>query len=118
MTPRRHNTYRGPFPWRIHPIWRGIGFAFLIIIPTISVGVADLLLLQMEEPLPGILARTLVLPGIGELHNFWGRVLLAFLISIVLFLLLYVLGAILYSILGGKRDEEKAAYIKKEPYRH
>lgn len=109
---------RSPFPWRVHPIWRGIGCAFLVIVPIISLGLADWLIAQIDEPLPEMLARPLNLPGIGLAENFLGRIFVAILLMVVLFLLLSVVGSILYSVLGGRKQEKQAEYIKKEPFKH
>ncbi len=117
MAPNSPRANRGPFPWRVHPIWRGIGCAFLVIIPVISLGLSDMLLARFEEPLPEFLARPMILPGFGEAENFLGRIFIAIIISIVLFVLLSVLGSILYSVLGGSQQEKQAAYISKEPFK-
>lgn len=110
------NQNRGLFPWKVHPIWRGIGCAFLVIVPVISLGLSDILISNIEDPLPALLARTLILPGFGEAENFLGRIIIALLISIILFLILTVFGSIMYSILGGRKQEKQAARFKKDPF--
>lgn len=107
---------QGPFPWKVHPIWRGIGCTFLVIVPIISLGLADILISNIEDPLPALLARPLTLPGFGEAENFLGQMIIALLISIILFLVLTVVGSIMYSILGGRKQEKQAALFKKEPF--
>ena len=107
---------RSPFPWKVHPIWRGIGCVFLVIVPIISIGLSDILIGNIEDPLPELLARPLTVPGIGVAENFLGRVLIALVLSIVIFILLSVVGSILYSALGGRKQDKEAAFIKKEPF--
>lgn len=106
---------RGPYPWKIHPIWRGIGFLFIVIVPLISLGIADLILPQLDEPLPEYLTQTLTLPGIGGVENFYARSILTIVLSIALFLLISIFASIVYSLFGGHRNEELARFTKKYP---
>ncbi len=114
----RPNSKRSVIPWRVHPIWRGIGCLFLIIVPIVSLGLADLLIERIDDPLPEILTRPLTLPGIGMIDNFYARILTVTIISIGLFLLLSILGSILYSALGGSEQEKRAEMIKRDPFKH
>ena len=107
---------RGPFPWKIHPIWRGIGFLFVVIIPIISLGLADLVLTLLDEPLPENLTQTVVFPWIGGVENFYARGILTIVLSIALFLLISILASIVYSLFGGHRNEELARFTKKYPF--
>lgn len=106
---------QGPFPWKIHPIWRGIGFLFIIIIPVISLGLADQILPLLEEPLPEYLTQTVVFPGVGGVENFYVRTILTIVLSIAIFLLISILASIIYSMFGGHRNEELARFTKKYP---
>jgi hypothetical protein len=106
---------QGPFPWKIHPIWRGIGFLFIVIIPVISLGLADSILPLLEEPLPEYLTQTVSFPWLGGVENFYARGILTLVLSIALFLLISILGSIVYSMFGGHRNEELARFTKKYP---
>jgi len=106
---------QGPFPWKIHPIWRGIGFLFLVIIPVISLGIADLIIPLLEEPLPEYLTQTVSFPWIGGIDMFYARGILTLVISIALFLLISILASIVYSLFGGHRNEQLARFTKKYP---
>jgi cation transporter-like permease len=112
------NKNTSPFPWQIHPIWRGIGFAFLVIIPAISYALVDMLLPMMGEPLPGILAEAVQLPIVGEIEALWGRVFISAVLSVVLFMLLALIGSIFYSMLGGRDQEKQATMLKKDRFKY
>ena len=108
---------RGSFPWRVHPIWRGIGFAFLVIVPLIAYGLVEAMLPMLEGPLPGIFGEVQSLPLVGEVDAFLGRIFATFILSIVILLLLSILGSFLYSLLGGDRQESQAKMLKRDRYR-
>ena len=91
----------------MHPIWRGIGFLLLILVPFIAYGLADLLLAALVEQNPalerslsgsGLLSNPLVIKGI-----------LTLVLSMVIYLVFSILGSLLYSALGGPRDEDIAS---------
>lgn len=105
----------GPFPWRVHPIWRGIGCLLLVIVPIIALGITDWLLTLFEEPLPSQLTQTLVIPGLGSFENAYGRILLTIFFSFVLFLLFSIVGSLFYSLLGGQEDEDLAEFTRRRP---
>ena len=106
---------RGPFRWRVHPVWRGIGCLFIIIVPLISIGLADTLMSLIDEPLPVVLAETVTIPGFGEVDNFLGRVLLTAVLSIGVFLVISIIASIFYALLGGHRNEDLARFTKRYP---
>jgi hypothetical protein len=109
---------RSPFPWTIHPVWRGIGCIMLVIIPTVSVGLAQAVLPYLDTSQDGALARNVTLPLIGEIQHIYAQILLATFFTITIFLILTVISSFLYSFLGGDRDEEVARYTKRDPYRY
>ncbi len=116
MSKINKNQNREPFTWRIHPIRRGLGFLFIVIVPLISLGLADLIIPQLDEPLPEYLTQTISLPGIGGVEKFYARAILTLVLSIALFLLVSVVASIVYSVFGGHRNEELARFTKKYPH--
>ena len=113
MSQGRRGGNQGPFPWRVHPIWRGIGFLFIVIVPFIALGIADMLLPLLNQPLSDFLAQTVTIPGIGAVDNFYARAALTLILSIALFLLISILSSIVYSLSGGHRNEDLAKFTKK-----
>jgi hypothetical protein len=117
MSQSRKNKNQGPFPWRVHPIWRGIGLLLMVIIPFISLGITDMLLPLLDQPLPDYLAQAVTIPGIGDVETFYARAVLTSILSIALFFIISILFSIVYSLSGGYRDEDMAKFTKKYPRR-
>lgn len=105
-----------PYPWRVHPIWRGIGCIFLIIVPLIAIGLTDTVLSLVEMPTFGIWGQSLTLPLVGEVEFFLARALVALALMVALFLIFSILGSFLYSRMGGLGDEDIASFTKRSPY--
>lgn len=117
MSQSNKNKNQGPFPWRVHPIWRGIGLLLIVIVPIIALGITDMLLPLLDQPLPEYLAQAVTIPGIGAIENFYARAVLTVILSIALFLLISIMFSIVYSLSGGYRDEDVAKFTKKYPRR-
>ncbi len=105
-------------PWKIHPIWRGLGCVMMLIIPIMSYAGASILIeLNQDQgwgfPVPRELTRTqtinipIPIPGIPdvyfEVEHLLGNLVLGVLLMLVGFGLLMVLYAILYRVLGPPR---------------
>jgi hypothetical protein len=97
----------GPFPWRVHPIWRGIGLFMAILIPVIAYGLVEVVL-ERAQVGNTELARTLQSPSPWGLDFPLLKVLLVVMASFVLYLVFSVLGSLFYSLLGGPQNEELA----------
>lgn len=105
MSGRRRGS--GPFPWRVHPIWRGIGCLLLILIPIISYGLAEVLLEWLAVNNPNFTRMLAANPGfISNPLFIKGAITLVF--SMAIYLVFSTFGSLLYSLLGGHRDEEIA----------
>ena len=107
---------RGPFPWRIHPIWRGIGCLLLILVPLISYGLINAFLDLAPVQYPE-LASSLARANPGGLDSPTWIVALVIVLSMVFFLVLSIVGSLLYSLFGGPKTEEMASQIRRDPYR-
>jgi hypothetical protein len=118
MTTRRGPTQRGPFPWRIHPIWRGIGCILIVLVPSISLGLAQAVLPMLETPADDLLAKSITLPLIGEVHQLLGKIILAIFFAIVISLVLSLISSIVYTAFGGHRNEDVARFSRRDPYRY
>ncbi len=84
-----------------HPIWRGIGFAMIVLVPAISFVISDELIKNWQNSIPGFvlpdnLRRTLEIPIYGEVDNFWGVLILAAIITLAIFAIFSFLNAMVY----------------------
>jgi hypothetical protein len=94
-------------PWRVHPIWRGIGCLMLIIIPVLSYAGAVLLLqANMQRgwvPVPAEFMRNVHLPWIGVINHMTATLIVTILLIFVGFGALMVLYALMYRLVGPSR---------------
>jgi hypothetical protein len=94
----KYNTYTPDRPKSaraegIHPIWRGIGFLFMVLVPLLSYGIAVILL---QEPLtrPYLLRATDLFAKPGQLLYFGDPyIYIKLLITVSITLVLYALFA-------------------------
>ncbi len=106
MSDRRH---RGPLTWRLHPIWRGIGFLLLILIPIISFSVS-------EMTLDFFLAQKFEFPREGAqliqgVDNFYVQLGITFVLTLLLYLVMSVISSLIYTLSGGRENEEIVSRI-------
>ena len=99
---------RSLFPWKVHPIWRGIGCIMAILIPALSFALAAYIIANMQGSELVIDTPPVTLPGFGEVEDFWLILGLGILLMPGLFLVLGVFGAMLYSAAGGVENERLA----------
>jgi hypothetical protein len=113
-TPGRKS--RGPFPWRVHPIWRGIGCLLLIVTPIIAFGLAETLVSYALAGNPDILNS--IDPDVRGPENLYVKIAAAVVLSFVLFLVFSTLSSFFYSLAGGHKDERMAELTKKKPFKY
>ncbi len=94
-------------PWKIHPIWRGIGCLMMVIIPVLAYA-GSVILVQMNSkqkwlPMPRELMQTVELPVIGGVENFYAVLILTVLLVIIGFGLLTIIYSLIYSAVGPPR---------------
>lgn len=106
---------RGPFPWRVHPIWRGIGCMLLIVIPIIAFGLAETLIAYALAENPTIFNSIDV--DVRGPDNLYVKIGVALVLSFILYLVFSILGSLFYSLAGGPKDERIAELTKKKPFR-
>jgi hypothetical protein len=120
---------RKPRPWRVHPIWRGIGCVMIILIPIMSYAVGDILtnniefvssffdqmsffrkdvdLLAWVDPVAGAIPQVsnqlYALKeslAIQPISYFWGKMLIMIVLSMVLFAAFSILYSIVFKLTG------------------
>lgn len=94
-------------PWKIHPIWRGIGCILMIIIPVLAYAGAVLLIQANEKqhwlPMPRELTQPVTLPLIGTINEFYILLIVTVLLMIIGFGVLTILYSLIYSTMGPPR---------------
>jgi hypothetical protein len=94
-------------PWKIHPVWRGIGCVMLILIPIMSYAGAVLLVEANFEqrwlPLSRDFTRTVAVPLLGEIPHLYGNLIVAALLSLLGFGILMVIYSLMYAAVGPPR---------------
>jgi hypothetical protein len=119
-----------PRPWKIHPIWRGLGCIMMILIPIIAYA-ASSLVVENIDAVKAFLTKVYItsisvdllawtnyivqyVPQISEqvatvkqalnlkpVDYFWGKVMLAVVFSLILFAILSIFYSLIFSISGG-----------------
>lgn len=96
-----------PRPWKIHPIWRGIGCFLLILVPIVAYAGGELLLAANQQqgwfPLPAEVLRAVWVPLLGWQPHLIGSVVVTLLLSFAGFGILTVFYALIYQIFGPPR---------------
>ena len=94
-------------PWKIHPIWRGIGCLMMILIPVMAyAGAVVLVQANLEQgwlPMPRELIQTVALPLVGEVKQFYAVVIVTALLMIIGFGVVTILYSLIYSAVGPPR---------------
>lgn len=113
MRDRRNNRALG---WRMHPIWRGIGFLMLILIPIIAFFLTMLILeFFASDPLSQV---AIFLRNLGDRNFLYLQIGLTVLLTILLYLIFNILGSLLYTLSGGREDEELVSRIGSQRRRY
>ena len=81
-----------PRPWDIHPVWRGIGCVFMIVLPIMAYIIAVILVrenfVQQWVRIPWELTISINIPNLGQI----------FLLDILLAIVLLVVGMAIFTI--------------------
>jgi hypothetical protein len=88
-------------PWKVHPIWRGIGCIMMVIIPIVSFVIAEALVeMNLTE---GWVAVPPDLVGPASSPYLYAKLAMTVLVAVILFAM-YTLGyMVIYSVLGPPR---------------
>jgi hypothetical protein len=97
-----------PRPWKVHPIWRGIGCFMLILGPFVAVAAAHYLVeYNMEQgwlPVPADLARTITVPVFNyPVEHLYGDLLAGGVFLLIGTAVVMVIYSLIYAILGPSR---------------
>lgn len=84
-----------------HPIWRGIGFTMIVLIPIVSFVISDELMKNWRNTVPGFslpysLSQTIEIPLYGEVGNFLGVLILTGIITLAFFAIISTINAMVY----------------------
>jgi hypothetical protein len=100
----------------MHPIWRGIGFLMLILIPIIAFFLTSLILEYFaSDPLsqPAYFLRSL-----SDQNYLYLQIGLTVFLTVLIYLIFNILGALIYSMFGGHEDEELVSRIGSQRRRY
>jgi hypothetical protein len=94
-------------PWKIHPVWRGIGCLMMVLIPIMSYAGAVLLvqanLTYKWLPTPRDLAQTVSIPYLGEFPYLFANLLVTGILMMAGFGVLTLIYSIVYRMIGPPR---------------
>ena len=94
-------------PWKIHPVWRGIGCLMILIIPALAFAGAILVVQanadQKWVPIPAELSQSLTLPLFGTVESVLAVVIVAVLLALIGFGVMTILYSLVYSLIGPPR---------------
>ncbi len=94
-------------PWKVHPIWRGIGCALLIILPVMAyAGAVEIVALNSKNQwvvLPAVFMQTVTAPYLFSVPHLYANLSVALLLLVIGYGVLVVIYSILYSITGPGR---------------
>jgi hypothetical protein len=113
--------------WKVHPIWQGIGLAFLLMVPLMSFAGATLLVRQNFKvgwiQVPAELMKFYNTPQLATISPEWARIYYLDIAVAVAFMvlgfgILSIIYSILYSALGPSRyGPVDSPPIRKSPRR-
>lgn len=101
---------RDPFPWRVHPIWRGIGCILLVVLPVVAYGFTDLIVAWALANNQTLAESARANPDLLTSPYFKGVFTLV--LTLILYLVFSILGSIVYSLAGGPLNEEVATMTR------
>lgn len=94
-------------PWKIHPVWRGIGCLMILIIPALAFAGAILVVQanadQKWVPIPAELSQGLTLPLFGTVESILAVVIVAVLLALIGFGVMTIIYSLVYSLIGPPR---------------
>lgn len=106
-------------PWRIHPIWRGIGCLLMLVIPIMAYAGAVLLVQANQETrwitIPPEMAATVNVPGVGPVEGLYAILFAAVLLMLVGFGIMVIVYGILYRMMGVGESPVDSEPIRSKP---
>lgn len=113
-------------PWKVHPIWRGIGCILLIIGPFMALAAAHVLVdLNIEQgwvPIPFDFWEPLVIPDVYTIDHFYADLLVGGIFLFLGFAFVMIVYSIIYSVMGpskyGPMDSPPIRKKSRQPRRY
>lgn len=97
-------TYAPARPWDIHPIWRGIGCLFMLLIPVMAYAGATLLVeanfTERWVPISAELAAEVDVPIIGPVPHLYANLLVAVILALVGYGVVVMVYSLIFRWLG------------------
>lgn len=97
-----------PRPWRVHPVWRGIGCAMIVILPVMSyAGAVEIMRANIEKRwvvLPADFMKTVTIPYVFSVPHLFANLAVALLLLVIGYGILVILYSAIYSMIGPKRS--------------
>jgi hypothetical protein len=94
-----------PRPWAVHPVWRGIGCIFMVLLPIMAYTVAVILVrenfIQQWVSIPRELTISIFIPNIGRIYLL--DILLAIVLLVVGMALFTIVYSAIYRLFGPSR---------------
>ena len=94
-------------PWEIHPVWQGIGCVLMVIVPIMAYAAAVLIVeANIEQgwlPMPVELVRPVDILEFGMVDHFFANLMVAALLSILIFTVMFAVYSLLYRMVGPSR---------------
>ncbi len=98
------NQPPSPRPWRVHPVWRGIGCVMMVIIPIVSYTGAALLVEANRHqgwlPMPAELMTTVSIPYLIAIPHLFANLLVTVVLIFIGYGGLMILYALFYRLVG------------------
>lgn len=100
-------THMAETPWKIHPVWRGIGCLLILIIPIMAIAGAILVVQENARqkwvPIPTELSQSINLPIFGTVESFLAVMVVALLLALIGFGAVTIIYSLVYSLIGPPR---------------
>jgi hypothetical protein len=95
-------------PWKVHPIWRGIGCVFMLVIPVMAYAGSVLLveanLTRNWVPAPAVFLQTVLVPLLGKpVDHLYANLTVGFILMLLGYAGLMILYTLMYSLVGPSR---------------
>ena len=113
-------------PWKVHPIWRGIGCILIILIPIMSYAAAVMLvdanITAGWVPAPAVYMQTVLVPYLDmPIAHLYANLMVAGVLMLVGYAGLMVFYSVMYSVVGpprlGPQDAPPIHRKRKQKYK-
>jgi hypothetical protein len=104
----------------VHPVWRGIGFIMMVLIPLVAFAASDILIQALPDlvagfALPEVLMFHVTIPGYGEVRNMGAVIVMTLLLSATFYSLFLLINSVIINVMGG--DPADKLHVPTERYK-